>query len=187
MAANTPAFDFATDPTVVPFTVPPQTYLSTRSTSKLDFEAIATGALVFDGPRILLVQRSASDSMPNLWETPGGACDPEDVSILHGAARELWEEAGLTAVRVGPLVGEGYLFATRAGKRVCKFNFVVEVEEGKREVKLDADEHQAYVWATEEEVREKRVGELKFEFTKKRQEEVILQAFKMRKEKEEAS
>jgi 8-oxo-dGTP pyrophosphatase MutT (NUDIX family) len=50
--------------------------------------------------RLLLMQRAASDSLPLLWEVPGGALDPEDPTVLHGAARELWEEAGLATKKV---------------------------------------------------------------------------------------
>ncbi|KAH0837442.1 hypothetical protein AYO21_08958 [Fonsecaea monophora] len=135
--------------------------------------------------RVLLVQRAAHDSAPLRWEAPGGACDPEDASILHAVARELWEEAGLVARRIGPLVAPGHVFVTRGGKRVCKFEFLVDVvgdrvndvedDDGRRkdrgkdgdgkgggiapripQVKLDPNEHVDYVWATEEECREGR-------------------------------
>ncbi len=86
---------------------------------------------------MLLIQRAAHDSMPNRWEVPGGAVDDDDPSILHGAARELWEEAGLKAVRFTHIVttekraGEvpGFIFTNRHGTRFfCRFTFAVEVE-----------------------------------------------------------
>jgi len=65
------------------------------------WDGLATGALVFNPQnKILLVQRAATDSMPNKWEIPGGAADEEDPSLLHACARELWEEAGLVATRL---------------------------------------------------------------------------------------
>ncbi|KAK0717544.1 NUDIX hydrolase domain-like protein [Lasiosphaeria miniovina] len=60
-------------------------------------------------PRVLLVQRAAHDTMPLRWETPGGGCDDDDTSILHSCARELFEEAGLRATAVGPLVRVGFV------------------------------------------------------------------------------
>lgn len=83
--------------------------------------------------KILLIQRAAHDSWPGRWEVPGGACDPEDPSILYSVARELWEEAGLKATRIGPLVGgTNHLFVTSTGNLVCRFSFLVDVETGGR-------------------------------------------------------
>ena len=196
---------------------------------------LATGAIVFDRPlpnnndfpreamtpnpnsnsakppRVLLVQRAAHDSMPLRWETPGGGCDDDDISILHSCARELFEEAGLHATTLGPVVrvgsasglagvrgggsteeqghgwGEamgGQFFQTRRGKLVCKFYFVAGVpEERTAEVVVDPKEHAGHVWATEEEVRQKKVqgeeGGLDLEFTTQAQWEVILTAFNL--------
>lgn len=80
-------------------------------------------------PLVLCIQRSPTDSGPNLWETPGGACDwpgrpgfglgvdsssgqkealvEVDRSILHATVRELAEESGLVADRVVGLIGWG--------------------------------------------------------------------------------
>jgi 8-oxo-dGTP pyrophosphatase MutT (NUDIX family) len=71
-----------------------------------DTTHVATGALIFkyasaDAPtKVLLIRRAATDSMPNRWEIPGGACDLEDRSIFHSLAREVQEETGLTVKKV---------------------------------------------------------------------------------------
>ncbi|CAM1509900.1 Fc.00g002350.m01.CDS01 [Cosmosporella sp. VM-42] len=151
------------------------------------WHAIAVGAIIFDSQdRMLLVQRASHDSLPNLWEVPGGAVDPEDPSILYGCARELWEESGLVArhisniVTEGPGLKPGTVFPNRTGKRFfCKFTFVVEVEEG--EVKLDPEEHQDYVWATEEEARSGSIGERKIPITHAQMSRLVLEAFRLRK------
>ncbi|KAK4936323.1 hypothetical protein LTR10_022751 [Elasticomyces elasticus] len=147
---------------------------------------VATGAMVIDNStlqRILLVQRASTDSMPNLWEVPGGAVDPEDPSILHAVARELWEEAGLTATTVGPQIAERQIFSTRTGKTVCKFEFLVEAEKtqnGTLNVKLDPREHQNYVWATEDQVKAGEVDDVRLRFTHSKQEASVLEAFQAR-------
>ncbi|EXJ83691.1 hypothetical protein A1O1_07315 [Capronia coronata CBS 617.96] len=276
---------------------------------QIRYQFIATGGLVFDPPlsdpdpesvavagadagvtvterpkrdRILLIQRAGHDSMPHRWEVPGGGCDLEDPTILHAVAREVWEETGLVAARIGPLVGpkDGQVFLTRSGKVVCKFHFVVEVEvdtrmdvqedggadmnvnvekdvkgmgmvdsevatvptvptvtsvatdptvegtaaevwthldkeqeqQGRREtrresgtndmearrhagrnthpyrsldvpvqVRLDPNEHQAYLWADEDQVKAGRVREVDVEFTTAQQKEVVLEGFNIRK------
>jgi 8-oxo-dGTP pyrophosphatase MutT (NUDIX family) len=183
-----PTFDFDSHPSVSSFAVPYEDYNSSHAQQNMKYNFIAAGALVFDNStpnRILLIQRAASDSMPNLWEIPGGSCDKEDPSILHGAVRELWEESGLKAVSIGPQVGGGYLFKTRAGKQVCKFNFLVEAEkdaDGNLEVKLSASEHQNYLWATEEEVKGGKASDVDLNFTNREQKGVVLQAFEARRD-----
>jgi 8-oxo-dGTP pyrophosphatase MutT (NUDIX family) len=181
-------FSFTVHPSTVPFAVPSETYRSTHTGEESKYDVIATGALVFDSStpeRILLIQRAAHDSMSSRWEIPGGGCDKEDVSILHGVARELWEEAGLTATSIGPQVGGGQFFLSRSGKLVSKFSFLVDAEkgvDGKLHVKLDPNEHQNYVWAVEDEVKARNVGGVELKFTTKDQEAVVLEAFRARRE-----
>lgn len=123
--------------------------------------------------------------MPNKWETPGGGCDNEDQSILSAVGREVWEETGLLVSHIGPRVGADHIFSTRGGKIVCKFNFLVEAEKneaGELDVKVDPNEHQAFVWVTEEEVRAGKVGNLTLNFTTLEQLNVVLEAFDVRKQ-----
>lgn len=178
-----PSSDFECDTSVKQFCIPKDTYFALHPNAQFNF--IATSALVLDtesssDPRILLVQRAASDSNPNKWEAPGGACDDDDSTILHGAARELWEETGLEATRMDALVGEPHLFTSRSGKRICQFNFAVQVKvvDGKPPaVELDPEEHQDFVWATQQEVKARRAGDVDLDFTSKEVEQIVLLAF----------
>jgi len=177
-----PSFNLQPRPSTSHLSIPAQTYLS-QDQSEHACKFLATGAIVFSASRILLLQRAPGDSMPNRWETPGGACDNDDQTILHAVARELWEETMLVARSVGPMVGEGYTFKTRSGKMVRKLNFIVEVEsqdgDGRSnfEVRLRPEEHQGSVWATEEEVRTCKVGDVEIWFTMPEQEAIVLDAF----------
>ncbi|KAI0892827.1 NUDIX hydrolase domain-like protein [Annulohypoxylon nitens] len=145
------------------------------------FDGIAVGACVFNPEgKIIIVQRAAHDSLPSLWEIPGGACDIEDESLLHGAARELWEESGLRASFIGPLVGEAEVFFSKEGDFcMCKYSFLTEVEG--YEVTLDPNEHQAFLWVTEEEARSGKCGDVEFNFTFPKQRQIVLDAFQARK------
>jgi 8-oxo-dGTP pyrophosphatase MutT (NUDIX family) len=118
--------------------------------------------------------------MPNRWEVPGGGCDEEDESILHGVARELREEAGLKAAHIGPRIGVPHLFLSRSGKKICRFNFFVEAEG--TNVKLDQNEHQAFVWASEDEVIRKKTRDVQLDFTTQESQDVILESFRHIKE-----
>lgn len=178
-----PKFAFSFDDTLKEFTVPVKSYLDKHP----EYDALATGSLVFhtpsrtDSPRLLIQKRSAHDSMPGRWEIPGGGCDLDDESILHGAVRELWEESGLVAASVKASVGGEQVFFSRRGMRITKVNFEVEVDGGRGEkppvVKLDPNEHEAYLWVTEEEARAGRQGEVEVRFTTRGQEEVIWEGF----------
>ncbi|KAK8004309.1 hypothetical protein PG989_004028 [Apiospora arundinis] len=133
---------FTSDPSLSPFTTSMAAYLATNT----GFEGLATGALVFysspstankgEEDRILLVQRAPHDSMPLLWEVPGGACDDTDKTVLHAVARELREETGLRAARIGPQVGGGMVFFTRKGRRMLKVSFLAEIVQGRRKTDL---------------------------------------------------
>ncbi|RYP49540.1 hypothetical protein DL768_004742 [Monosporascus sp. mg162] len=179
-ATRRPAADFTFDPAAESFTASQQSYLSAHPDTRCSY--IATGALVFRATdpraprRILLLQRAAGDSMPNRWEVPGGGCDDDDESILHAVARELWEEAGLRAARIGAPVGDPHFFTSRSGKKICKFNFVVEAE-GRLEARLDPKEHQRFVWASEGEVRAGLAEDVDLNFTTNELKQTILEAF----------
>ena len=122
-----------------------------------------------------------------MWETPGGAADETDATLLEAAARELWEETGLVATRLRRSVTEGEgrapgsLFTNRYGTRFyCRFSFEVDVE-GWEEVRVDPEEHQDYLWVTEEEVRAGKVGERSFTITNRQMQALILEGFRLRR------
>jgi 8-oxo-dGTP pyrophosphatase MutT (NUDIX family) len=180
--------DLAFDESLIEWTVPAADWLRIHDKH---FDGIGTSAFVFDAQnRVLLVQRAAHDSMPNLWEAPGGAVDAEDASVLHGCAREVREEVGLVARRMKRLVTEGErevgerwsVFTNRSGtKIICGVGFEVEVEEG--EVVLDENEHQGWVWAEEGEVRGERMGDGRgIELTGGMMRRKLLEAFRLRRE-----
>lgn len=197
---NSPAFPFNLHESVDAYKHPYKTYLQKQPffevtdprPKKVAISWVVVGALTFhptsDPPRILLIQRSASDTMPHRWEIPGGGCDESDESILHGVARELKEEAGLVPHTIGPLVGQGYVFELGKNRFTRKLNFIVEIDapsvgsDGDEvDVKLDPDEHEAFIWASEKEVREGKVGDLNLIFTSQPQRDVLLEAFDIRK------
>ncbi|KAF6838230.1 nudix domain protein [Colletotrichum plurivorum] len=186
-----PTFQLKYPPSLEPYNLPSRAWLAANDKH---WDGLATGALVFDDAansssrRILLLQRAAHDSMPNLWETPGGAADDDDASLLIACARELWEEAGLEAVEIVRVVSEGEgqepgsVFTNRTGTVVfCRFAFEVRARPG-GEVKIDPEEHQDFVWATEEEVRAGRVGWKEIPVTNGQMMRLILDGFRRRAE-----
>lgn len=182
--ADRPAFTFDYDPSVADFDVSKHSYLAARPGAPFGY--IATSTIVLDTaipshpPRLLLLQRVASDEDPNMWEPPGGACHDDDATILHAAARELWEEAGLMAARFVGLVGDPHFFTLDDGKKVCQFNFAVLVKTDSLAppvVTLNPDEHQRFVWATEGEIRTGKAAGLELLFTRDEVKRTVLLAF----------
>lgn len=129
-------------------------------------------ALIFDGKHTLLIQRAPTDVGALAWEYPGGACE-RDETIMEGTARELFEESGLITRSIDALLDEHELpeelLTEDAPSKWKFFSFLVEIEstEGKdvkKMVKLDPKEHCAFIWATEEDVRMGRCGEVLFKW-----------------------
>ncbi|CEJ93165.1 hypothetical protein VHEMI08774 [[Torrubiella] hemipterigena] len=176
---------FTYDACLEEFNVPYKQWLATKDKT---WNGIASGAIIFQEDRVLLVQRAPDDSMPNLWEIPGGAVDPEDASILAGCVREVFEETGLRVKHIRRLVTEGAdgpewtVFTNRTGKRFfVKFTFEVDVEEG-ADVVLDPVEHQSWVFATKDEVEKQAVGELRIPLATPYVRRLVVEGFRLRDE-----
>jgi 8-oxo-dGTP diphosphatase len=62
---------------------------------------VGVGAFIFDGPRVLVIQRGRPPG-DGLWSVPGGRLEAGE-TLAQAVAREVREETGL-AVEVGPFV-----------------------------------------------------------------------------------
>ncbi|KAL2809832.1 hypothetical protein BJX63DRAFT_403912 [Aspergillus granulosus] len=157
--------------------------------------------------RILLLQRASTDAFPELWEGSGGSFEDEDKTILEVVARELFEETGLRVLKFVEfvqieewekqglgLVGK-FTFIIEADEarppvplsKEDKTLLGDEPDDGtitpglskhlEHLPKLDPAEHQAFTWATEEEVREGKFKSFGL------QAETILKGFNILKQK----
>ena len=177
--------------TSLPFTVPPSLahYLCpppelSLPTNKPVDRFLASTAVFDASNRILLLQRSPTAGWPLKWEIPGGSVELADESVLHAAARELREEAGLLVSRFVACVDEGgqVWIDDDPGKDWvwCRLAFVVEVEAG--EVVLCEREHGESVWAGEEEVRSGVAAGKELGFVSEGMREILLGAFRVKRE-----
>ncbi|THC88045.1 hypothetical protein EYZ11_012509 [Aspergillus tanneri] len=125
---------------------------------------LKVGVLIFTPSKkdVLLVQRAKSDSHANIWECPGGGVEQigtehteADMSIIHAAVRECREETQLHISAFMGLIQDRWL---KRGRTVHKFIFIVDVHESEEpqqlldKVVLNPAEHQAFRWATRNEV-----------------------------------
>lgn len=110
--------------------------------------------------------------------------DDTDESILQAAARELKEEAGLEAIRVLRKVTQFTFTDGRPdGPTITwlKLIFEMEVQESDNVV-LDPVEHQNFLFASEEEVVNDLVGDVKLAYISPPNKVVKLEAFRLQRE-----
>lgn len=150
--------------------------LATFAASNPQFTHFVTGAYIFTQDRqpiqTLLLRRSLTDSYGGYWENPGGSCDAIDKTLLEGAAREVFEETGFHVSEFVDLISVDQWEEIKRGelRKVAKFSFIVVVREVDVSgnwmdgVKLQPTEHQDFVWATAQEVRDGNQGKGRFRF-----------------------
>ncbi len=105
-------------------------------------DGYAVSAIISKGGKVLLLMRHSNDSLPNLYEFPGGGVE-EAETLEDALVREVGEEAGLNVKSilryVGSLKGEIH------GTMLKRYTFLVSVEDPES-VKL-SHEHEKYMWA----------------------------------------
>lgn len=90
---------------------------------------IAVAIVVREDGRILLVRQQGPGDPAPTWALPGGVVEPGE--LLHDAvARELHEETGLQAVRLGGLAYVTQVDRPETGQQVLAFAVRVEEWEG---------------------------------------------------------
>lgn len=118
-----------------------------------------------------------------MQEIPGGKIDDTDKTLLHAAVRELKEETGLMATRVRSKVSEFTFEDGRPGRPpVTWLKLIFEVEVKDLNITLDPVEHQQYLFASEEEVVNDLVGDVKLAYISPPNKRIKLDAFKLQRE-----
>ncbi|KAJ5362431.1 hypothetical protein N7541_003275 [Penicillium brevicompactum] len=170
-------------PSLESFEITADCYLSQQP----EFAGIVGAAIVIHNSQVLLLQRSADDDCPNLWEVPGGGANGDE-TLIQCAVRELKEETSLEASDVLGMIGEFEWMETgsRSGNlgetKIWKiFMFLVTVESLNEnlEIHLDQQEHQTYLWATETDIREGSCGGTLLQWISPNQPQAILAALKI--------
>lgn len=104
-------------------------------------QKLSVGAAIIHEEKILILQRTTTDFMPNIYELPGGALEGNE-SLLGALERELMEETGCSIERI-----VGYIdhidFASSTGRLTRRFNFLVEP---KLPILVRLSEHQGHAW-----------------------------------------
>lgn len=148
MSPDTTQTPFTFPDSLAPYHIPPAQYLSAHPT----LTDLVTSAVIIHNNRVLLVQRAPHDGFPLKWECPGGGVDRTDTTVLHGLRREVMEETGLQVKHVTE-AADTLEFDGGNKTRWRKITFLVMLDTAEVPiVRLDAQEHVDFVWATAEEV-----------------------------------
>jgi len=109
--------------------------------------ATSAGAVILRGGCVLLLQRVADDSFPELWELPSGRSEAGE-SPLDTLRREVYEETGLTVVQANQIGSFEYVVEKAAGTTmVTQTNYRVTTDDASV---VCSEEHQAFAWVPRE-------------------------------------
>jgi 8-oxo-dGTP diphosphatase len=95
---------------------------------------------------VLFIRRRPGAFLGGRWELPGGTVEPGEPHEV-AAVREMAEETGLAVRVTGDRARHSWQDVTGKDRQVHARIFDVREEEGIREVVLNADEHDDFVWA----------------------------------------
>jgi mutator protein MutT len=114
--------------------------MATFTSTRIDL-SVARALVEDDEGRVLVVRRAAWDTLPGMWELPGGKVDRGE-KVMRALARELEEETGLMFAE-GRRISHREMTSPR-GRRVREHVYVVSAI---GTVTL-SDEHDAYAWVS---------------------------------------
>ena len=112
--------------------------MATITSTRIDL-SVARALVEDDEGRVLLVRRASWDTLPGMWELPGGKVDRGE-RVMRALARELEEETGLMFAQ-GRRISQRDMTSPR-GRRVREHVYAVSAI---GTVTL-SDEHDAYIW-----------------------------------------
>lgn len=171
------SYSYDIRPHLKAFEITTSSYLSQR----IESVGVVGAAIIIHNNRVLLLQRASDDDYPDLWEVPGGEAKANE-TFVQCALRELKEETGLEASAVLDMVGEfewnDDLGETRNWK-IFMFVMTTNNSNGTLGVKLDEQEHQKYLWATETDIQEGVCDGIRLQWISPNQIQAILAAFKI--------
>ncbi len=101
--------------------------------------------------KILFLQRAHhSKNEPGTWGVPAGKLEPNE-SPLNAAIRELYEETTIV-IKKNMMQPIGTLYIEKPGGAYAYHMFKVTLKE-KPSVQISAQEHDDYIWATHDELK----------------------------------
>ena len=104
-------------------------------------ERIVVAAVIRDGDKALLLERSSDDYLSGMFELPGGVVETGE-TLDDALRREVAEETGFALIGIDRYLG-CFDYRSRGGRLTRQFNFAVTVQ-GTPVVALT--EHASFAW-----------------------------------------
>lgn len=113
-------------------------------------QKVVAAGIILNNNKVLIIQRAASDTFPNMWEVPSGKREEFETTI-NAVTREVKEETNLEVEVLSPIgVFEFKTEKESEIRDVTQICFICKVV-GDTDVKL-SDEHQNFVWVGKDEL-----------------------------------
>ena len=130
-----------------------------REAAARGIERVVVAAIIRDGDKVLLLERSPEDYLGGMFELPSGEVETGE-TLDEALRREVAEETGFVLIGIDRYLGY-FDYRSRGGRLTRQFNFAVTVQ-GTPVVTLT--EHESFAWVRVEELAEypvsPEVGEL---------------------------
>lgn len=120
-----------------------------REAADQGVERVVVAAVIRDGDRVLLLERSPGDYLGGMFELPSGGVETGE-TLDEALRREVAEETGFTLIGIDRYLG-GFDYRSGSGRWTRQFNFLVTVQ-GTPVVTLT--EHESFAWVGVEELAE---------------------------------
>jgi len=118
---------------------------------------IITSTCIEKNKKFLILKRSKNDTMPGLWEFPGGKIVIGE-KLKESAKREVFEETGLTIKNI-EYIGYSERFSedrnVKSGYHTLVHHFYCS--SFKNDLKI-SEEHEKFKWSTEKEILSMKIG-----------------------------
>lgn len=113
-------------------------------------QKIVAAGIVVNNNKVLIIQRAADDTFPNMWEVPSGKREELERTV-DAVKREVKEETGLTVEICEPIGVFEFSVEKENEIRDCVQICFLCKPIGKTEVVIST-EHQNYIWVSKDEL-----------------------------------
>lgn len=125
-----------------------------RDAAAKGIERLVVAAVIRDGDRVLLLERSPEDYLGGMFELPSGVVETGE-TLDEALRREVAEETGFARIGVDRYLG-CFDYSSKSGRLTRQFNFLVTAP-GTPVVTLT--EHESFAWVEVEELAEYPVSQ----------------------------
>lgn len=129
-----------------------QNLLNTAATQGI--ERVVVAAVIRDGDRVLLLERSPEDYLGGMFELPSGVVETRE-TLDEALRREVAEETGFALIGVDRYLG-CFDYSSRSGRLTRQFNFLATVQ---WTPVVTLSEHESFAWVDVEELAEYPVSQ----------------------------